>query len=473
MTGDRSPRRASPRRPSAWPLVACLPWALAALACGSSTSRTEQDELLTRLRALPGVAVQEITPRYGYPRAFTLDITQPVDHGNPSGPSFTQRAYLSHLDERSPLVFGTYGYGATEQSGEELASLLRANGLYVTHRYFPGSRPQPTDWRFLDIRQAASDHHRVASLLKQVYAGPWVTAGASKSGMTALFHRRFFPGDVAATVAYVAPVMFELGDERFLPWVAGLGTPEGQRRIHDFQRSLLEDEEALLPAFEAWFSSRGLPLSVPAGPVFEEAVAEYEWSFWQRHVFDEDDIPGPDQPPEARVAHLAEAVRLQNSSDASRDYFAAYVYQVYTQLGSAAMDLGHLDGLFRHEPLTPHQEYGFPAGLPLVWDGGEAMRDVVRWVQTEGREIVLVYGGVDPWTGGAIDTAGNPGVVKVVQPGADHQVRIANLDQRDLVAQALTRWTGVPVTFPTAQAARELDEPVLRPRPGLLPAPRR
>lgn len=97
--------------------------ALVLAACRDATAPTNSgppnsgDALLARLRALPGVTVTEIPAHYGYPRQFALDMTQPVNHDNPSGATFTQRAYLSHADERAPMVFGAYGYGATRPRG--------------------------------------------------------------------------------------------------------------------------------------------------------------------------------------------------------------------------------------------------------------------------------------------------------------------------------------------------------------------
>jgi len=447
------------------PIPLALALAVALGACRDSTSPPEAD-LLQRLDALPGVAVQEIPPHYGYPRQFALDVTQPVSHDDPNGPTFTQRAYLSHAGEDRPMIFGAYGYGATEESGEELASLMQANGLYVTHRYFPGSRPQPAEWRWLDIRQAAADHHRIVTLLKGIYPGIWVSAGASKSGMTALFHRRFWPGDVAATVAYVAPLSFEPEDPRYTLWLAARGTPEGRALIHAFQRRLLENETALLPHFQAWFARNGLALSLPPGPFFESAVGSYEWCFWQRHIFDYDDIPGPEAPFDAWIDHLATTVRLRSVSDVWRDYFKAYAYQQHTQLGGPAVDVSHIQDLLRQQPLDPRVEYDFPPSLPMTWDGGTAMTDVIQWLQTQGERIVLLYGGVDPWTGGAIDVEANPNILKVIQPGADHQVRILDLDasSRTLVMTTLESWLGV-----TIGAARTRGIPTPPAGPDLAP----
>ena len=342
----------------AWPAVVVV--FLALVACSSATDLQSPDDLLNRLNALPDVEAREIEPRYGYRRAFQLDVTQPLDHDNPGGTTFTQRAYLSHVDEDSPMVFGTYGYTATEESGEELATILQANGLYVTHRFSPGSRPFPPDWTHLDIRQAAADHHRIATLLRQVYSGAWVSVGASKGGMAALFHRRFHPDDVSATVAYVSPLMFSLGDERFGRYLAQRGSADGRTRIHDFQRALLEQQDSLIWRFEAWFERKGLSLGLPAAPTFQTQVANYEWGFWQRHIFDYEDIPTPDESYDEWIDHLAAVVSLENISDQNRDDNRPYVYQAYTQLGAPSIDVTYLEALMVHEPLDVRTKSLFP-----------------------------------------------------------------------------------------------------------------
>jgi hypothetical protein len=449
--------------------------AVALSACSDSTGPSEPSDLLDRLNALPGVTAREIASSYGYPRAFELDIVQPVDHDNPGGSTFSQRAYLSHADDAAPMVYGPYGYGANSESGQELAGILQGNGLYVTHRYFPGSRPIPTDWSYLDIRQAAADHHRIVSLLRPLYAGAWVSAGASKSGMTALFHRRFYPDDVDATVAYVAPLMLDLEDERFIGHLHQTGTPEGRTRVHEFQRRLLSQQDSLMERFEKWFPQNGLTLSLPSPPMFQDAVDSFEWGFWQRHVFDYGDIPDENALYDSWIEHLAAVVRLHFADDTWRDYFKAYVYQLYTELGAPAIDLTHLEGLLLHEPLDPRVEYSFPADLPLVYDSG-AMLDVVQWLQHHGDRIIYIYGSVDPWTGGAIELHGDADALKIVQEGGDHRVRILDLDDQATVLATLGAWLGLDLSGVTA---RSLSVPppepdlavLLRAAPGIVGPP--
>jgi hypothetical protein len=461
------------RQPGTGDIMRSRPGRVVALAlatflasCSERTGPDTRTDLLDRLNALPGVQAREIQPHYGYPKAFQLDITQPVDHDHP-GASFTQRAYLSHVDASAPMVFAPSGYGASPESGQELAWILGGNCLSVVHRYFPDSRPTPMDWQYLNLRQAAEDHHRIVTLLKEVYTGRWVSAGSSKGGETVLFHRRFHPEDVDATVAYVAPLLFSDDDPRFMPYLHGLETDRDTAAIHTFQRALLERKADLLDDYAAWFTGHGYTFSLPLPSSFESAVVSYEWEFWQRHIFDAADVPGPDAPDAGMIDHLAQVIRLHFDADVYRDYFQAYVYQTRTEIGHPHVDADHLADLLVEPPLDIREAYGFPPDMEFVYRP-EVIADVLDWIQTRGDRIILIYGELDPWTGGAIELKGTTDALKVVQAGADHQVKIADLDRRDEVLARLGQWLGMVITLPAGApplADRDLPPRDLRAMP--------
>ncbi len=413
----------------------------AAAGCSDSTGPEpwERGDLLQRLNGIPGVQATEIQPYYGYPRAFQLDITQPVDHRNPSGPSFTQRAYLSHVSDSLPVVFAPSGYGTSPRSGQELAGILQTNCLSVTHRYFPDARPSPLDWQYLDIWQSAEDHHRVVGLLKKIYEGRWVSSGASKGGETVLFHKRFHPQDVDATVAYVAPLLFSAEDPRFMPYVRTRGTPEIRSAITAFQRAVLERKGDLLDDFESWFEKNSLTFSLPPAPALESAVVSYLWNFWQRNDFDISEIPGPDATEPEVIDHLAAVTRMHFDSDEYRDYFRAYIYQALTEIGMPDIDFPELEDLVSEEEVDVWDAYDFPSDLAFEYRPG-SIPDVVAWLQEHGDRIIYVYGEVDPWTAGAVELTGQANALKVIQAGADHGVRISELDERDQVLALLSGW---------------------------------
>lgn len=425
--------------------------------CADALAPIPQDtDLLDRLNALPGVTAREVPSMVGFGRAFELDFVQPLDHGNPAGPTFIQRAYLTHTKESDPMVFAPNGYASNFRSSQELGLVLRTNTLNVTHRFFIDSEPSPMDWSFLTVRQSVEDHHHIVTLLREIYTGPWVSSGASKSGETVLFHRRFYPDDVDATVAYVAPLLFSAEDPRFQPFLESLGTPEERAAIRGFQRRLLQARDSLLPRFQAWYPAHGLTLSAPVGPAFEGEVMGYEWAFWQYRRAEVSDIPGPTASFDRMLDNLATVAGIAGSADNNRYYFRPYVYQALTEIGYPARDFSYLSDLLVFQQPGDDDTSGFPPGTVFQYRP-ETIPDVLHWVQTQGENILLVYGGADPWTAGAIELTGQTNALKYTKPGGSHRVRIADLAERDQVMAALGRWLGVDllarVAWPAATPA--------------------
>jgi PS-10 peptidase S37 len=180
-------------------------------------------DLEGKLRCIPGLTV-EVAPDAGVPgyTRYNLRLQQPADHDAPQAGDFPMRLTLLHAESSKPLVLSTSGYGLS--SGRtELTRAFAANQLSYEHRFFGPSRPMPADWTKLTIRQAAADAHRIAEAFHWLYPGRWVNTGASKGGMTSVYHRRFHPCDVDATVAYVAPVTLGTLDPAYPAFLAQAG----------------------------------------------------------------------------------------------------------------------------------------------------------------------------------------------------------------------------------------------------------
>ena len=408
----------------------------------------ESADILEKLRALPGVEVAEIEPLYGYPRAFRIDLLQPVNHEDPNSPMFTQRIYLSHVDESLPMVFGPSGYGSSPGSVQEIAGIFQTNHLSVVHRYFIDAQPDPIDWQFLTIRQAAEDHHRIVSLLKLYYNNVWISSGVSKGGLTCLFHKRFFPDDVDATIAYVAPIEFGTSDTRFATYLATIGSEECRTSIHNFQRRCLTERDSLLPRVLQWFADHKYTISGNPDYALESGIKSYDWNFWQYHSFDCNDIPPPEASYEEMADHLIEASKMYRSSDELTEYYKPYVYQAYTEIGYPARDYSHINDLLKYHPVDSDEEAENPYGRPLVYNPSTIL-DIHKWLVTEGNNIIYLYGSIDPWSGGQIELTGQTNALKIMQEGGDHRIRIADLDERELVVQTLISWLDITIPYTT------------------------
>ena len=426
--------------------VICLIWvgAIVFSACRKEAP-LDQRTLMEKLMDLPGVDVRIINPPHGHDQAFELTFTQPLDHANPDGPSFEQRAYLHHNSDTGLMVFAPSGYAVSEQSAQELAIVLHSNLVTVTHRFFEGARPEPYNYEFLTIEQAAADHHRIVSLLKQIYQGIWISSGASKSGQAVLFHRRFYPGDTEATVAYVAPIVFGTEDQRFIAFMDQVGTEPCRTDLENYERRLLMARDSMLPRFVSWYSENGYTLSIDPNEAFEYAVLEYHYAFWQFHNHDCSTIPNENASYDEMFEHLESVLWMAFFSDYYMSYFSPYYYQAMTETGYPAYIKNHLSDLLTYAT-EPGGSFFIVEPVATTYDPAP-IQDIYEWLRNDGDHIIYIYGEIDPWSAGMIELNGAANAIRVVQTGADHSVRISELDEKDQVITTLENWLGIRIDF--------------------------
>jgi len=448
--------------------------AVAALgACGDNLEPVPEPvsgELLDRLRALPGVTA---TPMPTETAGFTyivLQFTQPVDHEDPDGQTFQQRVSLLHRDLAGPMIVQTSGYWDYYlDSPVELTRLLTANQISIEHRFFGDSRPDPADWSKLTIKQMADDQHQIITALRSIYDGSFLTTGGSKGGMTAIYHRRFYPDDVDGTVPYVAPQSFGAPDLRYTAFVDTLGPATCRQAVRDVAVELLANRRAMVEAKateQAAIEDHAYN-RVALAPAVETSIVSLEWAFWQYYgVGLCNDVP----PPTASDAELWGFLDLvsppSDNDDTQVAAFDAYYHQAYAQLGYPDTGATYLDPYVR---FTDADYAGsLPAAVP-AYDGGAAMRDIDQWVRTEGDRLLFVYGEWDPWTGGRFELGEATDSVSLVQPRGSHGARISRLDDADeITAHAmLAAWSGV--TPPSIQANRARPVELERREPRVPP----
>ena len=413
------------------------------------------DDVLARLQALPGVTVSEEPQDPPY-RFFQLEIEQPVDHADPDGATFTQRVSLLHHDLAAPMVLhtsGYYYYGFPFQA--EPTYLVDGNQLDVEQRYFAPSRPDPADWSLLTIEQAAADHHRIVELLRPIYCGKWVSTGASKGGMTSIFHRRFYPGDVDATVAYVAPISFGAPDERYEPFFDTVGAGPCRTALRTAQRELLERRTNMVTRLQNAAEANGFTFARSSGAegAFEDAVIELQWVFWQYAGPPYcDSIPAAGATNAVFYDFLVDFGGLYGFDDSQLDAFSPYFFQAESQLGFPSVPTAHLDDLLETQDLPRDL---LPAGATATYDPA-AMEDIDGWVRSDAERLLLVYGEFDPWTAGHFELGDADDSLFLVAPAANHGASISDLDPADAetAAAALARWTGITLAAP--RAARRL-----------------
>lgn len=406
-------------------------------------------ELEAYLSTVEGLSYWETATAYAGYRSYVLDFAQPLDHDDEGAGTFRQRMVLHHRDRSAPMVLYTSGYELfTQDYLAELAELLPANQISTEQRFFGASFPDDLtveSWKHVNIEQAAKDHHRVVEALRPFYEGKWISTGHSKGGMTSIYHRRFFPQDVDATVAYVAPISFGAPDPRYEDFLDQIGMDWCRELVRDLQRAALERFDVLQPRAEADAASWGMTFEQAGGhaEAFEYAITQLDWSFWQSQGFDQcSTIPFVEGMSDDDLYREIVNRIGYGAGDTGCDY--AYNYQAATQLGFQSFSTRVFGDLL---PFGGQSRFCSTAGLDRTYDPS-AMQDIQTWVLEEGSEILFLYGEYDPWTGGRFATAPSDRVVDVTAPDANHGAMIKSLREEDrkTALGALEAWTGLRAT---------------------------
>src|SRR5688572_3194139 len=214
-----------------------------------SVAAVARADIADELATIPGMTVVEERPAQapGF-RFFVLSYTQPINHLDPSRGGFEQRLTLLHRSESAPTVAFTGGYNLRiAPFRSEPTALVDGNQVGIEERFFDVSRPEPADFGDLDIYQAAADHHRVIEALRPLYPGRWLSTGGSKGGMTTVYHRRFFEGDIDGSVVYVAPNDVVDSDDAYAEFLDQVGTAECRDSLLAVQRAALERRDDIVP----------------------------------------------------------------------------------------------------------------------------------------------------------------------------------------------------------------------------------
>jgi PS-10 peptidase S37 len=430
-------------------------------------------DIKDQLAAVPGLTVSEQPPPAAGYRFFFLTYRQAVDHTNPDGPTFEQRLQLLHRDVNKPMVLHTTGYNMPEYAfRSEPATLVDGNQISVEERFFTPSRPNPADWRKLDIWQAATDHHLITQALKKIYTKKWIATGASKGGMTSVYHRRFYPRDLDGVVAYVAPNDADnKNDQAYDDFFASVGSdPACEDSLEAIQHEALARRTDLVSLYEAQAAQNGWTFDQVFGTAdkaFEMSVLDLAWTFWQYSL----ESACPSVPPvtassEEIYAFLDNVIGMGFYADQGILPYSPYYYQAATQLGWPQPKFRYLKDLV-HYPNLYVANSSLPAALKSKHDPWP-MSDVDQWVSKTASQMLFVYGSNDPWGAEPFHPSNKDSYTYTVA-GGNHGSNIAQLNATDRAAARATvqRWAGVSAATVSAQQRSVLDSrnPDLERRP--------
>ncbi|WP_030804567.1 S28 family serine protease [Streptomyces sp. NRRL S-337] len=437
-------------------------------------------DIKDRILAIPGMSLVEEKPVDGY-RYFVLNYTQPIDHEHPSRGTFQQRLTVLHKSVDRPTVFFTSGYNvSTTPSRSEPTKIIDGNQVSLEYRYFTPSRPTPTDWKKLDIRQAATDQHRIFRALHRIYGKNWIDTGGSKGGMTATYYRRFFPHDMNGTVAYVAPNDVNNDeDSAYDRFFQHVGTPQCRADLAAIEREALLRRGEMVKRFQDWadqekqtFTNTG-----SADRAYEVMVTDLVFGFWQYQPAETAcaEIPKPTASTDELWKWMDKVGGFDSYTDQGMEPYLPYYYQAGTQLGEPGYGYPNLAGLLKYPGINNSRTF-VPKDIPMRFDR-RAMPDVDRWVRHHARQMMFVNGQYDPWSSEHFEVGkGSRDSYVFTVPGGNHGSNIAKLKDADRTKATaeLLAWAGVPAPAGTTPAPlapdnKKLDKQENRRMPMLRP----
>lgn len=379
---------------------------------------------------------------------YLMKFTQLLDTDNPEAGSFEQRVMLGHRGYDRPVVIVTEGYGAdyafsSPRYMEELTKIMDANIIFVEHRYFLESTPDPCNWDYLTIENSMEDYHRIITSFKPFYGKKWASTGISKGGSTSIFLRAYYPEDLDVSVPYVGPLSCAVEDGRHESFLEQVSTKANRDAIRNFQKELFERKERLLPLFDDYCNSKGIVFRVPSSTIYDLLVLEYQFSMWQWGT-PTNTIPALDSDDKTIVNYFIKMC--------GPDYFAAE-NSIESFFVQAVKDFGYYG--YNIEPFRKYVDEeeieGYlkrvllPEEFADVEFDDSNYRFVTDYYTENDPKMILIYGEVDPWTASGITWLRdrNKENIKVyIQPGGSHTARILNMPEnmRNEILEQLNEW---------------------------------
>ncbi|MDY0199428.1 MAG: S28 family serine protease [Tenuifilaceae bacterium] len=358
-----------------------------------------------------------------FAESWELWFSMPQDHNNPNGEHFPLRVIYSHNDFNNPMVIAIEGYKIYTPRATEPTKLLNANQINIEHRFFENSRPKDSiPWAYLDIFQAATDHHAIINAFKPFYKSKWVSTGISKGGQATIFHRSLYPNDVDVSIPYVAPLNFSSEDERVYQFLANVSTPQCRERVRAFQEELFKRKEKLMPMLEQLAKDKNYKFGFGLSRAYDVNVLEYDFGFWQWGGLDCSQIPNATATDEELFNHWVNIASFTFIEDSGVDAVRPFFYQAMTEIGMYGYEVKPWSR-FLSDTTNITFDFTMPKGHKAIFDP-EPMQRVNQWVQNDGNYMLYIYGEDDPWSATAVVPGEKTNAVRYIKSNGDHRTRI-------------------------------------------------
>ena len=408
----------------------------------------QEKRIESTLSEIPDITYEKINGVDAY-ESYVLHVKQPIDHSNPSKGFFRQKVYLSHKGFEKLTVLVTAGYDVNRNTQSELSELLKSNQIIVEHRYFGESMPDSLNYKFLNLKQATADLHKIRGLFSSLYLNKWISTGISKGGATTIFYRYFYPNDIDVSIPYVAPINKSYEEQRIYNFLDTIGTDACRNKIKDFQIQVLKNREKIIPLLE--FYSLGVRVEysyLSLSEAFEYAVLEYPFSFWQ-WGHDCNKIPTKKATIEEIAKHFIAVSNISFFSDNTIRQLSSHYYQSATEMGYYGYETSEFKDYLIDLPTDSNpMALFYPFEMADTFDG-QLLNDVNLWLNTDADRFIYIYGGNDTWSASAVPTNENVDSEWFILKGKHHgnaRVKSMTSTEQEKFISTLEKWLSIKIS---------------------------
>lgn len=362
----------------------------------------ENDKLEHFLKTTKGILYKGVKNYSNNKTTYVLRIKQPLDHEEPSKGYFHQLVYLTHRDFKKKTIIAIEGYSISSSNQYEVTQLLKGNQINVEHRFFGKSLPDSLNYTFLNLKQASADLHHIHEIFKQIYTQTWVSTGVSKGGTTSLFYKYFYPTDVSACIAYVAPLANGTEDKRIYQFLDTVGTDVCRNKIKNLQLRLLENRDKALPLLQGFYNKRGYDFNyLSFEEAYEYSVLEFSFGFWQWGKIC-NELPTNNNSIDEVIQYFSATNPMSLFSDQGIKYYGPHYYQAATEMGYYGYDIKNIKQYLNAIPTNNNPSAIFTPNKIEQDFNHELIKNFKNWLDNEGNNIIYLYGTLDTWSACAI-----------------------------------------------------------------------
>lgn len=404
------------------------------------------------LKSQPEIRKMEKIPGNDFfNETWKIMVRQPVDHSDTTKGFFLQRVFVADKGIKNAVILITEGYSANYAASprylNELTPMLQSNQITVEHRYFSESSPEPLNWDYLTVANAAADHHAIVVLFKKYYQGKWINTGISKGGQTAVYHRTYYPDDVDVTVAYVCPLNFAVEDKRHEKFIQNVpGTSDDREKVRQFQVQILKNRDKIVPKLAEYSKQKNFEYYLSIDEILDYCVLEFPFAFWQWGISPEK-IPSTSATVDELFNFLMDVPGPKYFAKSGIEGLLPFYVQAARELGYYAYDAEPMKKYLKIKTAKNYfPKLYLPENIHVSYNKETALR-VKKFIQTTDKEIIFIYGEYDPWTASSFEVPEKLNFLKIVKPGGSHSSRLGNLpdEQKKQVIDKLEKWLDISI----------------------------